>query len=93
MSLPAGQLLFDQGDDSDLVYVVESGEVEIFRLRADGTEEHLTMVQAGRYFGELGPLFNLPRSASARAATDAHLMGYSPRLFRSLHPSAKSAEG
>jgi putative ABC transport system ATP-binding protein len=71
MSLPAGQLLFDQGDDSDLVYVVESGEVEIFRLRADGTEEHLTMVQAGRYFGELGPLFNLPRSASARAATDA----------------------
>lgn len=93
MSLTAGQLLFDQGDDSDLVYVVESGEVEIFRLRADGTEEHLTMVQAGSYFGELGPLFNLPRSAAARAVTDAHLIGYSPRLFRSLHPSAKSAEG
>ncbi len=45
VSLPAGQVLFDQGDDSDLVYVVESGEVEIFRLRDDGTEEHLTMVQ------------------------------------------------
>jgi putative ABC transport system ATP-binding protein len=93
MSLAAGQLLFDQGDDSDLVYVVDSGEVEIFRLRADGTEEHLTMVQPGSYFGELGPLFNLPRSAAARAVTDCHLIGYSPRLFRSLHPSAKSAEG
>ncbi len=93
VSLPAGQLLFDQGDDSDLVYVVDSGEVEIFRLRADGTEEHLTMVQAGSYFGELGPLFNLPRSAAARAVTDSHLIGYSPRLFRSLHPSAKSGEG
>jgi putative ABC transport system ATP-binding protein len=92
-SLTAGQLLFDQGDDSDLVYVVESGEVEIFRLRADGTEEHLTMVRPGSYFGELGPLFNLPRSAAARAVTDVDLIGYSPRLFRSLHPSAKSAEG
>jgi putative ABC transport system ATP-binding protein len=72
---------------------VDSGEMEIFRLRADGTEEHLTMVQPGSYFGELGPLFNLPRSAAARAVTDCHLIGYSPRLFRSLHPSAKSAEG
>ena len=91
VTLTPGQILFSQGDDSDLVYIVESGEVEIYRTREDGTEEHLTIVKEGSYFGELGPLFNLPRAASARALTDVQLTGYSARLFRSLHPSSKSA--
>jgi len=91
VTLTPGQVLFNQGDDSDLVYTVEAGEVEIFRIREDGTEEHLTVVKAGSYFGELGPLFNLPRAASARALTDTQLTGYSARLFRNLHPSSKSA--
>ena len=37
VTLAAGQVLFNQGDDSDLVYVVESGEVEIYRTGEDGT--------------------------------------------------------
>jgi putative ABC transport system ATP-binding protein len=89
--LVAGQLLFGQGDLSDLVYVVMSGEVEIFRARESGVEERLAVVDQGSYFGELGPLMNLPRSASARALTDATLVGYSTRLFRRLHPNAQSA--
>ena len=48
VTLTAGQVLFSQGDDSDLVYMVESGEVEIYRTREDGTEEHLTIVEAGQ---------------------------------------------
>jgi putative ABC transport system ATP-binding protein len=92
VTLQAGQVLFTQGDDSDLVYVVTSGEVEIYRDKEDGTEEHLTVVESGSYFGELGPLLHLPRSASARARTDAALIGYSSRLFRSLHPSTRSAD-
>ena len=92
VSLAAGQVLFELGDDSDLVYVVESGEVEIYRTKEDGEEEHLTVVKAGSYFGELGPLLNLPRAASARALDDVQLTGYSARLFRAIHPSAKSAD-
>ena len=88
--LAAGQLLFDQGDPSDMVYMVESGEIEIFRMTPDGSEDHLALVTPGHYFGELGPLLNLPRSASARARTDVALIGYGPRLFRSLQPSSKS---
>jgi putative ABC transport system ATP-binding protein len=91
VKLVAGQMLFGQGDLSDLVYVVMSGEVEIFRAQESGVEERLIVVDQGRYFGELGPLMNLPRSASARALTDATLVGYSTRLFRRLHPNAQSA--
>jgi putative ABC transport system ATP-binding protein len=87
--LAAGQVLFEQGDDSDLVYMVESGEVETLRVHADGSEERLTVITAGSYFGELGPLLNLPRSATARALTDARLTGYGARMFRNLHPSVQ----
>jgi putative ABC transport system ATP-binding protein len=88
VTLGAGDVLFRQGAASDLVYVVESGEVEIFREKDDGTEEPVSVVTTGAYFGELGPLLHLPRSASARARTDATVVGYSSRHFRRLHPGA-----
>jgi putative ABC transport system ATP-binding protein len=53
VSLTAGEVLFELGDDSDLVYVVEAGEVEIYRTKEYGVEEHLTVVRPGSYFGEL----------------------------------------
>ncbi len=84
--LSAGQVLFRQGDTSDLVYVVEEGEVEIYRETDHRGEEHVTVIGPGGYFGELGPLLNLPRAASARGRTDATVVGYSSRLFRRLYP-------
>jgi putative ABC transport system ATP-binding protein len=80
--LGEGQFLFRQGDPSDLVYVVRSGAIEILRERADGAEEHITVINPGGYFGELGPMLNLPRSASARAVRCTVLTGYSVRQFR-----------
>jgi putative ABC transport system ATP-binding protein len=82
VTVSAGDTLFEQDDPSDLVYVVESGEVEIVRSLVSGGEELLTTIGPGRYFGELGPLLNFPRSATARARTDAELTAYSPRVFR-----------
>jgi putative ABC transport system ATP-binding protein len=84
VTLEAGQYLFRQGDPSDLVYIVQSGEVEILRDKADGSEERLTVIGEGGYFGELGPMLNLPRSASARALTQAVLTSCSVQQFRKL---------
>ena len=85
-----GELIFEQGSRGDLVYAVEEGEVEIFRTRSDGTEEPLATAVAGGYFGELGPTLNLPRSASARAATDTTLTSYTLRHFRRRLPESVS---
>jgi putative ABC transport system ATP-binding protein len=82
ITLRSGELLFRQGDLSDLVYVVRSGAVDVFRERADGSEESIVRRGPGEYFGELGPLLNLPRSASARAASDTTLIGYPAMDFR-----------
>jgi putative ABC transport system ATP-binding protein len=80
--LAAGEVLFRQGDWGELIYVLERGEVEIFAERADGTEEHRATITAGEYFGEIGPLFGMPRSASARATTACTVVGYTTRDFR-----------
>ncbi len=89
--LEPGQILFEQGDRGDLVYVVEEGEVEIYRTRADGDEEFVTLIGAGNYFGELGPMLNLPRSASARAPIRSRLTSYPLRAFRQQFPVQKNA--
>jgi len=81
-TLTGGEVVFSQGDRGELVYMVERGEIEIVRVRADGTEERLGHAGPGRYFGELAPLFGLRRSATARAATTSEITGYSPRDFR-----------
>jgi len=86
--LAAGQVLFHQGERGDLVYAVEEGEIEIYRIRAHGAEEHLAVMGAGNYFGELGPMFNLPRSASARARTPSRVTACSLRAFRRRFPGA-----
>ena len=78
----AGEHLFEMGDHSDLVYVVEEGEIELFRPLAAGGEDVVARRGPGSYFGELGPLLGMPRSTSARATTAAVLPGYGPQEFR-----------
>jgi putative ABC transport system ATP-binding protein len=82
VELAAGETLFEQGDPSDLVYVVEEGEVQLVRLLADGGEETLARHGPGRYFGELGPMFGIRRSATARAVRPSRLTGLPPSEFR-----------
>ena len=82
LHLEPGEIVFTQGDRGDLVYVVEDGRIEIVRTRDDGTEEHITNVEAGSYFGELAPMFGLQRSATARAVGATNVTGYGMRDFR-----------
>ena len=91
VSLAAGEILFYQGDDPDLVYVVESGRIEVFRERAGGEEEIRADFGPGEYFGELGPMLSLPRSATARAREDTELMGFGPQAFRRWRTDRQAA--
>jgi putative ABC transport system ATP-binding protein len=83
--LAAGEILFEQGDPGELVYVVESGTIDLVRTREDGAEELLITVTPDGYFGELAPMFGLQRAATARAGTAAKVTGYTMRDFRARH--------
>jgi putative ABC transport system ATP-binding protein len=78
----AGETVFEQGDRANLVYVIEEGNVDVLRVNADGSEERLTSLGPGQYFGELGALLGYPRSASVRATADLVLTAYGPQTFR-----------
>ncbi|SOJ52592.1 putative ABC transporter ATP-binding protein [Mycobacterium simulans] len=82
VQLQAGEVLFEQSTMGDLIYVVSEGEFDIVHELADGGEELVKVAGRGDYFGEMGVLFHLPRSATVRARTDATAIGYTAQAFR-----------
>ena len=73
VSLPAGSLLFAEGEAGASAYLIEAGEVEIFLLR-DGREVALARRGPGEIVGEMAVIDKGPRSASARAVADCALV-------------------
>ena len=84
VELATGDVLFRQGERGSLVYVVESGEVDLVREKRDGTEERLQLARKGDYFGELAPLLGFPRAATARARKATRLRALDVAEFRAL---------
>ena len=84
VELKAGQELFHQGERGKRVYVVEAGEIELVRVKADGSEELLHVATRGEYFGELAPLLGFPRAATARARKKSRVRGFDVAEFRAL---------
>jgi putative ABC transport system ATP-binding protein len=80
--LDKDEVLFEQGTMGDCIYVVADGEIELVRELADGGEEVVKIAPSRHYFGEMGPLFSLPRSATARARRDSTVIGYTVQQFR-----------
>ncbi len=84
-----GELIFGEGDPCAGLYVVQSGNVRIFRSSAGGREHVLSIEGPGSSIAEL-PLFdggNYP--ASAQALRDSTLLFFSRQDFHALcvqHP-------
>jgi CRP-like cAMP-binding protein len=68
-----GEIIFREGDTSDVAYVIVKGKVEIFRSFPSVPQYQLAVLEAGQMFGEMGVMDHAPRSASARALMDTVL--------------------
>ena len=92
-TLRKGDVLFRQGDDSDPVLRVRSGELEVIREsgRASFTLGH---VLEGEWLGEMGVIERLPRSATVRAIADGTVEVSSAQEFldRVSHDPALARE-
>jgi CRP/FNR family transcriptional regulator, cyclic AMP receptor protein len=62
-----GDVLFNEGDEPDALYVVLKGRVAIANQSFDNRESVYALMEPGDLFGEMSMLDNLPRSALARA--------------------------
>jgi uncharacterized membrane protein len=65
-----GQTIFNYGDPGDAMYVISSGEVEVFFKNDTGERIVLEVATRGDFFGELSLMDNGTRSASVVAVTD-----------------------
>jgi cAMP-dependent protein kinase regulator len=72
--IPEGTTLFKGGDPPASLYMVRSGEVEIFTQNRHGKKVLLALLESGNFFGEIGPLFGKPRTANARTTRPTELM-------------------
>jgi len=71
---PTGTMLFDAGDPGDSLYVLLSGEVEVFCTNAVGERLVLELVSEGRFFGEISLFDGGARTASAVVTKDMHAL-------------------
>lgn len=61
---PKGNIVINEGDHSDSLYVILSGKVKVFLTDANHKEVIVDIQRPGDYFGELALLDEAPRSAS-----------------------------
>jgi CRP-like cAMP-binding protein len=65
-----GTYLFHQGDDSPSVFFLWKGRVEISSISVTGHRQLHTTLDGPQFFGELGVLGEMPRTATAIALED-----------------------
>ena len=85
-SLDAGQVLFNQGDPGDELFIVQQGCVAIYAPSADqpGQEKPLRLFKAGDLLGEMALIDRQPRSLSARTVEPSKLLVLRGDSFRRL---------
>jgi cAMP-dependent protein kinase regulator len=78
---PEGAMVIEEGSPGDCLYIIKSGEVEVFT--ADAKEEKLVLatLREGDYFGEISLITGRPRTASVKVLRPAELVRVSKADF------------
>ena len=85
LAVPAGTVVIRQGDDADRFYVIVEGEVEVTQQQATGAQPvALRRMARPEFFGEIGLLSGVPRTATVTALTDLRLLALERRPFLEL---------
>lgn len=72
-SIKKGDPLFKEKEDTQGLWLIHAGKVEISRVTADGWRQTLVVLTAGHFFGELSILENRKHVASATALEDTEI--------------------
>ncbi len=81
--VPAGTVLFREGEQGREMYVVNSGKVRITKT-VRGQEKELAVLGQGEFFGEMAILNAKPRSATATVIEDARLLVLDPKTYETM---------
>jgi len=82
--VPRGAAVVHEGDRTDFVYFVLTGNLKVMVSDEDGREVILTILGQGEMFGEMGVLDDSPRSASVVAVSPSDLVTIAKTDFKRL---------
>jgi len=83
-SYQPGELIFVQGQASECVYLIESGEIELLESTEDVRTVRIAKLIKGDLLGEMALVDERPRAFSARAVTEATVSIVSREQFVKL---------
>jgi cAMP-dependent protein kinase regulator len=86
---PAGTVVIEEGAPGECLYILKSGEVEVFASGAQKEKVTLATLKEGDYFGEISLITGRPRTASVRTLRPAELVRLGKADFDrivALHP-------
>lgn len=81
-SVAKGEIIFQEGEAGDRLYVILEGKVKLGRSSNDGRESLLAILGPGEMFGELSLFDPGPRTSTATALTDAVILALSNEQLR-----------
>lgn len=81
--LPAGEILFREGEQGRHMYVLQSGSIRITKNTSDGVKT-LATLGPGEFFGEMAILLGKPRSATAEVVENARLLQLDANTFEAM---------
>ena len=85
----AGQNVITQGEEGDVLYLVDSGDLDCEKVFKEGDPPtYLKTYHPGESFGELALLYNAPRAATIRAKTDAICWALDRECFNNIVKNA-----
>jgi len=79
-----GEIIFEQGEPGDEMYVVVSGEVRVLVRDGNKGEKEAARRKAGETVGEMSVISGNVRSATLAAAGDVHLLCLDQKSFEGL---------
>jgi CRP-like cAMP-binding protein len=79
----ANEIVFDEGEEGQALYIPLSGRIRISRM-VGGETEVIAELEPGSFFGDLALLDNSPRSAQARAIENSDVAVFFRADFSSL---------
>jgi CRP-like cAMP-binding protein len=78
----AGATIFYEDDESDAVYFLAEGAIEIFKSDQTGKKLPLAILRGDGLLGEMGLLNNTPRTATARALCQTRCLCLPAAVFQ-----------
>ena len=78
----AGEVIFAEGDFSQELYIVATGQVRIVKDYKTAHERTFTIYGPGDFFGDMAIFEGAPRSATAVTEAEAELLVLGPEKFK-----------